>query len=191
MLPDLRLRVLLRNRQAESSVRVPLAYAGQEGVRVKTENQTFRIRVENRAILLKKEDGAGAEVGQVHAFSERCTMEHFSLSLDRGHLKVTDLRSENGTMVEWRDLHLSEVISDNVDLLDALVEEVSVDQTYRLLLSGEGRMLLAHPDEVANSALLQLIEGRFVVVGHASDLPDHLLEIALMTVKQFNWERLN
>jgi hypothetical protein len=30
-----------------------------------------------------------------------------------------------------------------------------------------------------------------VVIGHASDLPDHLLEIALMTVKQFNRERLN
>jgi hypothetical protein len=191
MPPDLRLRVLLRNHRAASSFRVPLAYAGQEGVRVKDENQTYRIRVENRTILLKKEDVAGAEVGKVRTFSEQCTMDHFSLSLDGGHLKVTDLQSENGTLVEGRDLHLVEVISDNVDFLDALVEEVSVDQTYRLLFSEEGRILLVHPEEMANTILLQRIEGCFVVVGHVSDLPDHLVEIALMTVKQFNWERLN
>jgi hypothetical protein len=191
MLPDLRLRELLRNRRAESSVRVPLAYTGQEGVSVKTENQNYRIRVENRAILLKKEDGAGAEVGQVRTFSEHCTMDHFSLSLDKGFLEVTDLQSQDGTLVEWRDLHLPDVISDNVDLLDRLVEEFSVGQTYRLRFSGEGRTMPIHPEAVANSALLQRIEGRFVVIGHASDLPDHLLEIALMTVKQFNRERLN
>lgn len=86
---------------------------------------------------------------------------------------------------------LPEVISDNVDFLDALVEEVSVEQTYRLLFTEEGRMLLVHPEEVANTVLLQRIEGLFVVVGHAHDLPDNLLEIALMTVKQFNWDRLN
>jgi hypothetical protein len=185
MQPDLRLRVLLRNRQTASSIRVPLAYAGQEGVRIKAGERSYQVKVEQRAIHLKRE---GEEA---RTFNDHCTVDDFSLSLDKGFLEVTDLRSRDGTLVEWRDLHLSEVISDNVDLLDRLVEEVSVDQTYRLLFSGEGRMMPIHPEEVANSALLQRIEGRFVVIGHASDLPDHLLEIALMTVKQFNWERLH